>query len=119
MSNLSVGRMGEGLAADYLEKAGYQIIARNYVNYFGEIDLIAKKGRRLIFFEVKTKTSDLQGRPEEMVTPFKRHKLIQVARAYLQEYELRDIDWQIDVIAILRTGKGWEIDHIKNGVSDQ
>jgi len=72
MNNKEVGNWGEEIAAVYLERNGYSIIDRNFYTPEGEIDLIAlreeKEERILIFVEVKTRTSEKYGYPEEAFT---------------------------------------------------
>lgn len=104
-----IGRWGENVAAYYLEKKGYQIIARNVRTPRGEIDLVALQnapGREcLVFVEVKTRTNEHFGLPEEAVDERKLEHLFLTAEVYLEAY-LRDHpewngrDWRIDVIAI-------------------
>jgi putative endonuclease len=112
-SRQELGRWGEALAADYLVDQGYTIVARNERTPYGEIDLVAQKvsgptveSRQpqevLVFVEVKTRTSQSFGYPEEAVTPRKQMNLISAAQHYLQEHPDLDLDWHIDVIAIER-----------------
>ena len=112
-SRQELGRWGEALAADYLVDQGYTIVARNERTPYGEIDLVAQKvsgptveSRQpqevLVFVEVKTRTSQSFGYPEEAVTPRKQMNLISAAQHYLQEHPDLDLDWRIDVIAIER-----------------
>ena len=80
--NLKTGQLGEKIAKEYLEKKGYKIIDQNYRTKFAEIDLIAKKGEELIFIEIRTKTSNLFGSPEESLNPRKLRKLFFSAKSY-------------------------------------
>lgn len=110
----SLGQEGEDEAADKLQELGYRILERNYRNKIGEIDILAKDKEVLCFVEVKTKTNDNFGLPEEMVDKRKQKKIIKTAEYYLQENELYDIDWRIDVVAVDR-GRD-EIRVLKNAV---
>ena len=98
----TLGEIGESVASEYLKKAGYKILERNYRKPWGEIDIIAKKNKKIIFFEVKTirlikdKFSFL---PEEQVREKKKRNLIKTAKVYLSEKKLPE-EWQIDVIGI-------------------
>lgn len=80
------GRWGEQAAADFLERQGYTILARNYHTRWGEIDLIAEDGRYLAFVEVKTRSSDRYAAAREAVTPAKQHRLILTAEYWLAEH---------------------------------
>jgi len=96
--NQRIGKWGEETAAEYLKQRGYEIIARNARTPFGEIDIIAKQADTLIFVEVKTRTSNKMGLPEESITPRKREHMLAAADYYAAEHEIDH--WQIDVIAI-------------------
>lgn len=98
--HLATGRWGERLAAAYLEDKGVQIISKNVRTSYGEIDLVGRSGDEIIFFEVKTRTSDSFGMPEEAVTQSKLIHIIQSAQAFLQENLHLGENWRIDVIAI-------------------
>lgn len=78
------GQWGEALAAEYLRKRGYEIVAHGYQCRFGEIDLIARdKDGVLCFVEVKTRTNLSMGLPREYVTAAKQNKLKKTALFYL------------------------------------
>jgi putative endonuclease len=98
-----VGRWGENIAAAYLEQRGFSILARNVYNRYGEIDLIAcAADSSLVFVEVKTRTGQSFGDPEEAVDRRKIEHLSATAEAYMVEHpEWSGQNWQIDVIAIL------------------
>ena len=115
----SLGRWGESLAADFLVRKGYQIVARNQRTPYGEIDLVAQVKDRLVFVEVKTRSTDIYGYPEASVTPKKREHLIASAQAYVQASCEPDTSWRIDVIAIrkLKSSRKPEIIHFKNAIT--
>jgi putative endonuclease len=96
----SLGRLGEYLAADALEKRGYCLLERNFRCQYGEIDLVAQEGEDLVFVEVKTRRGTLYGLPEEAVTSRKARKLQEVAGYYLDLHQVPDCSWRIDVVAI-------------------
>lgn len=95
-----VGRWGERLASERLKAEGYEILASNVHTPYGELDLVARKQGVIAFVEVKTRSSDAFGLPEEAITAQKRSHLIQSAQAYLQSHPELDEDWRVDVIAI-------------------
>jgi putative endonuclease len=99
-SNVERGRRGEELAARALEAKGYTIVERNWRCPAGEIDVIAQQDDTLVFVEVKTRQGDRFGTPEEAVNRRKQERLLTAAQVYLAEYELADVAWRIDVIAI-------------------
>lgn len=94
-----VGRWGEQAAAEYLEKRGYVILARNFRAERGEVDIIAREGDALVFVEVKARSSNRYGYPEYSVSPKKRLHLLSAAEKYILEHpEFRT--WRVDVIAV-------------------
>ncbi len=78
------GLKGEDLAVNYLKKKGYRILEKNYRTPLGEIDIIAEKKGTVVFVEVKTRTSDAFGLPEEAVTRQKQERIKKVALLYLK-----------------------------------
>lgn len=101
------GAWGEALTAEYLRKKHYQILASGYRCRFGEIDLIARKGRTVCFVEVKLRSSVQFGLPREAVTAVKRERLRKTALYYLSEHEL-DCPARFDVAEIYADSEGKE-----------
>lgn len=106
LNRKSLGQDGETLACNYLRKKGYKIIARNYRCKIGEIDIIARHKRTLIFCEVKTRNSREFGEPFEAVNKPKQDRLRYLAQSYLQsKYYDRDfhknLDYRFDVVSII------------------
>jgi len=77
-----VGRIGENLAKEFLEKKGYKIIEQNYKTKYAEIDLIAQDKTCLVFAEVRTKIGENFGTPEDTINKKKMWKIRQNALAY-------------------------------------
>ena len=96
--NQRIGRWGEQAATEFLIQRGYVIVAQNVRTPYGEIDVIARQGEMTIFIEVKTRTSNRMGLPEESITPRKRQHMISAAEYYAVESEIDH--WQIDVLSI-------------------
>ncbi|MBR1988681.1 MAG: YraN family protein [Clostridia bacterium] len=109
----TLGKKGEALVYAYLKNKGYKIIAKNYKNFLGEIDIIAKDKDYLVFIEVKTRMSRAFGDPLEAVNKEKQFKIRQVATMYLKAKRMLDSNCRFDVIAVL--GDDFEdIRHIEN-----
>lgn len=108
------GRIGEELAARYLEERGLQILDRNFRCPLGEIDLIARDGRTLVFVEVKSRYGKGFGLPQEAVTHAKRRKLTLLAQWYLKSRALDTGRARFDVLGIVWSGKGPELTWIVN-----
>lgn len=94
-----IGAWGEDLAAAFLIKNGLIILQRNYRTRQGEVDLIAEDKMTVVFVEVKTRTNEDYGYPEESVTDEKLDHLQNAAEEYLADH-LEVKDWRVDVIAI-------------------
>lgn len=109
----SSGPLGEQLAAEYLRKAGYEIVCRNYRTRFGEIDIVAKDSRFLVFAEVKTREAGSLTDPLESVTPAKRRKLVRTAMLYLQKFQT-ELQPRFDVIGIILESPLPAVRHIEN-----
>lgn len=107
------GKEGETLAADFLITKGFEIIARNYRHKRSEIDLIAKKNNWLIFVEVKMRSSDAYGYPEDFVDYKKAKNIIDGAEEYTYQ-----LNWQgnvrYDIISIRDQHGEKEIVHIED-----
>jgi putative endonuclease len=99
-NKLKLGKLGERLAWIYLIGKGYKILEKNYRTRWGEIDLIGQKRGSIVFFEVKTRTNQNFGWPEEAVTDAKLDKIIATGLDYLESHNL-NLSWQIDVISII------------------
>jgi putative endonuclease len=109
----SLGIRGENVAARFLRNRGYNILDRNYRCALGEIDIIARDGKTLVFVEVKTRTSD-GPTPEEQVNATKQHQLTKAARFYLSRFGSQP-PARFDVVAVVwPTGHEAQIRHTLN-----
>lgn len=82
MSTLDLGKVGEDLACQLLQKHGYRILTRNFRSKFGEIDIVAQEKDTLVFVEVKTRWSKAFGPPEEAITPWKIKAIIKTGQYF-------------------------------------
>jgi len=99
MSNKYTGTKGEEMAAEFLIQNGYKIVERNWRFKHWEVDIIASKGNCMHFFEIKTRTSDMYGHPEESIS---RKKMTNLRNAS-EEYQYLHPEWkyvQFNVLAI-------------------
>ncbi|MCL5287080.1 MAG: YraN family protein [Acidobacteria bacterium] len=98
------GIRGETFAYWYLRRHGYIFVARNFTvpGIKGELDLVGYDGPVLAFVEVKTRAGESKdfGTPEDAVTPHKQEILTRMARQFLLERRLRDVEFRFDVLAI-------------------
>lgn len=117
MNNKKLGKEGEELAAKFLEKEGYKIIETNYNCGFGEIDIIAKKGKELAFVEVKTRTQTFFGMPVESVNIPKQRHIYKVAEYYIYKTNAYNYEISFDVIEVYKyQGQAIRIEKIKNAI---
>ncbi len=107
-----LGFFGERKAVKYLKKKGYKIVCRNYKCPFGEVDVIAEQGDTLVFAEVKTRSSDAFGLPNEAVDRERKSRYVCSAKYYFAGKSI-ERTVRFDVIEILN-GK---INHIENAFS--
>ncbi|HSG44995.1 MAG TPA: YraN family protein [Anaerolineales bacterium] len=96
--NQRIGKWGEDVSVEHLAQNGYEIIGRNIRTPYGEIDIVARQGDTFIFVEVKTRTSNKMGLPEDSITSKKREHMIACAEHYATENEIDH--WQIAVISV-------------------
>ncbi len=108
MRNIEFGKFGEEKAVEFLKKNGYKIIERNYRTKIGEIDIIARKKREIIFIEVKTRSSDDFGMPEESINERKLRKIEKVAQIYLKNKKLK-IPFRFEILSILTKDNDFKI----------
>ncbi len=102
MNNILKGRKGEDIAVRYLKDKGYKILRRNYRTRFGEIDIIAKRKKKLIFVEVKYGNSKYHF-PYERVGRSKILRLMRTISVYLLENPTED-SLQVDVLSVDENG---------------
>jgi len=129
----SFGKWGETIAENYLTEKGYRILERNIRTPYGELDIIAsQKGiipsgvqmereTIIVFVEVKTRSSDKYGLPEQAITARKQEHLLSAAQYYLMENPQLAEDWRVDVISIQSStqGKQPKVTHFENVFADE
>jgi putative endonuclease len=96
----ALGDRGENVAARYLRNKGFKIIMRNFRCELGEIDIIARQGKALVFVEVKTRAYD-DPTPEEQVNVAKQEQIVRAAKFYLARYGMPQPPSRFDVVAIV------------------
>jgi putative endonuclease len=96
----TLGKTGEDLACAELERRGYVVIERRYRRRGGELDIIARDGRTVVFVEVKAREGRDFGEAAEAVTARKRQKMTQLALDYLARHHLTECACRFDVVSI-------------------
>lgn len=110
-SHNELGKLGEELAVEYLQKEGYEILETNWTFQKAEIDIIAQKENTLAIVEVKTRSSLDFGLPQDFVKPKKIQLLVKAVNEYVVSKNL-DVNVRFDIIAIHKEGKSFVIEHL-------
>ena len=109
-----LGKEGEKLAVEFLEKNGYEILERNWTFQKAEIDIIAQKAEILAVVEVKTRSSTDFGLPQDFVKPKKVQLLVKAINQYVISTDL-EVNIRFDIIAIHKDmTKGFIIEHLED-----
>ncbi|MBS1501880.1 MAG: YraN family protein [Bacteroidetes bacterium] len=112
--HLDLGRKGEGLAKTFLESAGYEILDENWTHGKCEVDLVAYKDGRMIFVEVKTRSGNNFGEPEDFVDKRKQRLLAVAADEYIYLMDHQG-EVRFDIVSILFDKNA---DHILKHIED-
>ncbi len=112
-SHNELGKLGEELAVNYLQKNGYSILETNWTFQKAEIDIIAQKENVLAIVEVKTRSSIEFGLPQDFVKPKKIQLLVKAVNEYVISNDL-DVEVRFDIIAISKKESDFKIDHIED-----
>ncbi len=106
-----IGEIGETVAVKFLMKHGFQIIDRNYTRKWGEIDIVAKKDKKLYFIEVKSVSDSVSRenvthetdnyRAEDNMHPWKVKRMSRTIQTYLLDKDIdEDAEWQCDLLVV-------------------
>lgn len=110
-----IGDEGEELATAYLESKGYTILERNYFFEHAEVDIVAYDESYIIFVEVKTRSSNHFGEPEEYIDDKKIENIYKAAEAWIYERKMDGAPVRFDVISILtHNNEAPDIKHFEN-----
>lgn len=113
-ARLSLGRHGEELAVRHLEAHGFTVLARNHRTPVGELDIVARDRRHLLFVEVKTRRGTAFGAPAEAVGAHKQRQIVRAAQWYLASRNFSGLQPRFDVIAVIVGSSEPAITHIPN-----
>jgi putative endonuclease len=109
----AVGRYGEQVAAEHLERAGLEVLARNWRCADGELDIVAREGDALVFCEVKARSSVRFGDPAEAVGPDKAARIRRLALRWLAANGVSGRELRFDLVTVLRTPEGVRVRHLR------
>lgn len=107
------GKKGEIAAANFLTEKGFEILATNYRFKKAEVDIIAKQKSKIVFVEVKTRSSEMFGFPEEFVHKKKQQLIAKAAAQYIEENKIES-ELRFDIISVIETKNQLEIRHIED-----
>lgn len=107
------GEKGEKIAARFLEKKGYTIIAKNFQTRFGEIDIICQNKQYLVFAEVKTRGERFLVSGRDAVGFAKQQRILKAAIQYMQNDPV-ELQPRFDVVEVVFGEKECQIEHIEN-----
>jgi len=105
------GRRGEELALAFYKDNRYTILEKNWQSNHLEVDIIAKNDEYIAFCEVKTRSGDAFGEPQQSVTSQKQRNIIRAANYYVLKHQIK-LDVRFDIIAIVFNGDQYTLEHI-------
>jgi len=108
-----LGKKGEQMAVDLLISNGYIIRARNYRFERAEVDILAEKDDILAVVEVKTRATTDFGNPQDFVKLKQIRNLVKAVDAFINETNM-DLEVRFDIIAIVKNGQDYSIEHLKD-----
>lgn len=108
-----LGQKGEELAVDFLLKQGYEILSRNYIFQKAEVDIIAQKEDVLAIVEVKTRSTNVFGNPQDFLKPKQIQRIVKAVDHFVTSHQL-DVEVRFDIIAIVKNGHQFDIEHLEN-----
>lgn len=111
---IQTGGIGEKLAAEFLEKKGFRVVARNYRWRKAEIDLIVQRENWLVFVEVKTRSSNAYGEPETFVSIYQARLIYDAADEYIFSTDWRG-HVRFDIVSV-KPGPVPEIVHFEDAI---
>lgn len=107
----------EEVAARYYQSLGFEELERNWQASHKEIDLIVRNDSRLVFVEVKGGGVEFAGHPAYRVDERKRRMLLEAAECFLASHDPGNRDICFDVLVVLRTKSGEEIERFENAIT--
>jgi putative endonuclease len=115
VANKPLGDRGELIAAEHLERAGWQVLHRNFRLGHKEVDLVARRGEVVAFVEVKTRAGLGYGHPLESITARKRREIFTVAGAWIERFGAEGDTYRFDAVSVLVRGGGEpQVEHVED-----
>ncbi len=114
MDKIKLAQKGESRACSFLKRQGFKILERNFRTRFAEIDIVAKDKETICFVEVKTRSGNDFGLPQDSLTKNKINHISKAALFYLKKKNLSDVPCRFDVVSIIDDLRESKIDLIKD-----
>lgn len=108
-----LGKLGEEMAVQFLQKNGYDILETNWVFQKAEIDIIAQKGTVLAIIEVKTRSTVDFGLPQDFVKPKKIQLLVKAVNEYVISNDL-EVEVRFDIISVYKENNQFKVEHLED-----
>lgn len=108
------GLLGERIAARWLQRDGWEVVAHRFRTGHRDIDLIVRRGAEVAFVEVKARRSERFGSPVEAVHHRKRRELGRSARVWVDRFGSDGLSYRFDVVGILVVGQNVRVRHVPN-----
>lgn len=114
MTNKEIGRFGENLAKNYLQKSNYKIITTNFMCKQGEIDIVAVDRKEIVFIEVKTRINQNFGYAIEAVDNHKQKHIKRATQYFVYKNKIESLSIRFDIIEVYLRKEKYVLNHIKN-----
>lgn len=108
----ALGLLGERIAARWLRRSGWSVVAHRFRNGHRDVDLVMRQGETVAFVEVKTRQDAGFGGPVEAVTFRKQRELGRSARVWVDRFGCEGLNYRFDVIGVLIIGQNVRIRHV-------
>ena len=113
----ALGRIGESIAARWLQRRGWRLVAERFRSGHRDVDLIVERGGTVAFVEVKTRRGTAFGDPVEAVSWRKRRELIRSASVWVDRFGAPGAAYRFDVVGVVVIGRDARIRHVENAFS--
>ena len=113
----ALGRIGEAVAARWLRRRGWRVVAERFRSGRRDVDLIVERGGTVAFVEVKTRRDTAFGDPIEAVSWRKRRELIRSAKVWTDRFGPPGVSYRFDVIGVVVIGQDARIRYVENAFS--
>jgi len=113
----ALGRMGEGVAARWLQRRGWRVLAQRFRSGRRDVDLVVERSGTVAFVEVKTRRATDFGDPIEAVSWRKRRELIRSALVWVDRFGAPGAAYRFDVVGVIIAGRDARIRHVENAFS--